>query len=171
MKVIHSAVGAVSESDVMMASASQALVLSFHAPVNAAVERTAEREGVSIKQYDIIYNLLEDVQGLLEGLLIPEEQEKILGHLEVKAIFLTKKSEQIIGGRVTDGVVKRVTFRLMRAGAQVGTGRILSLKRADTDIKEAKADSECGMRVDTSVPVEVADILEVYNREFKKKEE
>ncbi len=170
VKVIHSAVGAVSESDVMMASASSALVMSFRAPVPAAVARTAEREGVKIREYDVIYSLLEDVQGLLEGLLIPEEQEKILGHLEVKQVFLTKKSEQIIGGRVTDGVVKRVMFRLQRAETTVGTGRILSLKKVDQDIKEAKADSECGMRVETTMPIEPGDILEVFHREFKKKE-
>lgn len=173
VKVIHGAIGAVSENDVMMASASQALLMSFRAIVPAAVQRTADRENVKIKQYDVIYSLLDDVSALLEGLLIPEEQEKILGHLEVKGVFLTQKSEQIIGGRVTDGVVKRVTFRLLRGDDRevVGTGRILSLKRVDTDIKEAKADSECGMRVDTSVPVETGDILEVYNREFKKKED
>ncbi|HVW66769.1 MAG TPA: translation initiation factor IF-2 [Candidatus Peribacteraceae bacterium] len=171
VKVIHGAIGAVSENDVMMASASTALVLAFRAAVPPAVQRTAERENVQIKEYDVIYSLLEDVQGLLEGLLVPEEQEKILGHLEVKGVFLTKKNEQIIGGRVTDGIVKRVQFRLMRGELQVGTGRILSLKRVDTDIKEAKADSECGMRVETSVPVETGDVLEVFNREFKKKEE
>ncbi len=173
VKVIHGAIGAVSENDVMMASASQALLLSFRAPVPGPVQRTADRENVKIKQYDVIYSLLDDVSALLEGLLIPEEQEKILGHLEVKGVFLTQKSEQIIGGRVTDGVVKRVTFRLLRGEDRevVGMGRILSLKRVDTDIKEAKADSECGMRVDTSVPVEAGDILEVFNREFKKKDE
>jgi translation initiation factor IF-2 len=170
VKVIHGAIGAVSESDVMMASASSALVMSFRAPVPAAVARTAEREGVQIREYDVIYTLLEDVQGLLEGLLVPEEQEKVLGHLEVKAVFLTKKNEQIVGGRVTDGVVKRVMFRLLRAEQVIGTGRILSLKRVDTDIKEAKADSECGMKVETSAPVEVGDTMEVYHREFKKKE-
>jgi translation initiation factor IF-2 len=171
VKVIHGAVGAVSESDVMMASASQALVLSFHAPVSSAVERTADREGVKVKQYEIIYKLLEDVEALLEGLLVPEEQEKVLGHLEVKGVFLTQKTEQIIGGRVTDGIIKRVSFRLMRGEQLVGTGRIMSLKRVDTDIKEAKADSECGMRVDTSIPVMVGDILEAFHKEFKKKEE
>jgi translation initiation factor IF-2 len=134
------------------------------------VQRTAEREGVQIKQYDVIYGLLEDVQGLLEGLLTPEEEEKVLGHLEVKGVFLTKKSEQIIGGRVTDGVIKRLTFRLQRNGEVVGQGRILSLRKVDQDIKEAKADTECGMRTDTSIPIEVGDILEVYHREFKKKE-
>lgn len=168
VKVIHAAIGAVSENDVMMASASSALVLAFHAAVPSAVQRTAEREGVRIREYDVIYTLLEDVATLLTGLMEPEEQEKILGHLEVKGVFLTKKSEQIIGGRVTDGVIKRLPFRLMRGEETVGQGRILSLRRADNDIKEAKADSECGMRVDVTVPVEEGDVIEVYLRSFKK---
>ena len=171
VKVIHGAVGAVSESDVMMAAASSALVLAFRASVPVAVVRTADREGVKIREYDVIYNLLEDVEGLLTGLLEPDEQEKILGHLEVKAVFLTKKSEQIIGGRVLDGVIKRVQFRLVRAEQVVGTGRIQSLKRVDTDIKEAKEGSECGMKVETSLPIEQGDTLEVFVREFKKKED
>jgi translation initiation factor IF-2 len=170
VKVIHAAIGGVTESDIMMASASTALVLAFRALVPVAVQRTAEREGVQVKQYDVIYKLLEDVQGLLEGLLTPEEEEKILGHLEVKGVFLTQKSEQIIGGRVTDGVIKRLTFRLQRNGEVVGQGRILSLRKVDQDIKAAKEGAECGMRVETSILVEAGDVLEVYHREFKKKE-
>ncbi len=172
VKVIHSAIGAVSESDVMMASASSAFVMAFRSQVPAAVERTAEREGVDVRKYDVIYTLLDDVTGLLEGLLIPEEEEKVLGHLEVKGVFLKQKSEQIIGGRVTDGVIKRVPFRLLRGEERevVGTGRILSLRKVDNDIKEAKADTECGMRVDSTISLEVGDILEAYHKEFKKKE-
>lgn len=171
VKVIHGAIGAVSESDVMMASASEALVLAFRCLVAPAVMRTADREGVQIRQYEVIYTLLDEVQGLLQGLLVPEEQEKIVGHVEVKGVFLTKKSEQIIGGRVTDGVIKRLPYRLQRNGEVVGQGRIVSLKKVDQDIKEAKADTECGMRVETTVPIEMGDILEVYHREFKKKDE
>lgn len=170
VKVIHSAVGAVSESDVMMATASSALVLAFRCLVPAAVLRTAERELVQIRQYEVIYTLLDEVQGLLSGLLEPEEQEKILGHLEVKGIFLTKKSEQIIGGRVTDGVIKRLPFRLLRKGELVGTGRILMLRKVDTDIKEAKEGTECGLRVDTTLPVELGDVIEIFHREFTKRE-
>ena len=171
VKVIHGAIGAVSESDVMMAAASNALVVSFRAPVPVAVERTADREGVKIREYEVIYSLLEDMDGLLKGLLEPEEQEKVLGHLLVKGVFLNQKKEQIIGGRVTDGVAKRVLFRMMRGEQLVGTGRILSLRRVDQDIKEAKADSECGMRVESTIPVMEGDVLEVYNKEFKKREE
>jgi translation initiation factor IF-2 len=115
--------------------------------------------------------LFEEIEGLLLGLLVPEEQEKILGHLEVKGVFLTKKGEQIIGGRVTDGLIKRLTFRLMRGGELAGTGRITSLRKVDQDIKEAKEGTECGMRVESTVPVMEGDVLEVYSREFKKKEE
>lgn len=177
VKVIHSAIGAVSESDVMMASASLALVLSFRSAVSSPVSRTADREGVEVRKYDVIYSLLDDVTALLDGLLVPEEEEKILGHLEVKGVFLTKKSEQIIGGRVLDGVIKRVPFRLRRriAGSDetevIGTGRILMLRKVDTDIKEAKEGTECGMRIECSTPVEMGDILEAFHKEFKKKED
>ncbi|TSC57440.1 MAG: translation initiation factor IF-2 [Candidatus Peregrinibacteria bacterium Greene0416_19] len=170
VKVIHGATGAVTESDVMMASASDGIILAFHAPVPLEVQRTAEREGVQVRQYAILYELLDEVDRLLKGLVEPEEQEMILGHLEVRGVFLTKRSEQIIGGKVTDGTIKRVSFRLQRAGASVGTGRITSLKHVDKDIKEAKEGSECGMRVESSVPVEMADVLEAYVRELKRKE-
>jgi translation initiation factor IF-2 len=171
VKVIHGAIGAVTESDVMMASASEALVMAFRVDVPGAVVRTADREGVQIREYDIIYKLFEEIGDLMKGLLIPEEEEKILGHLEVKGVFLTKKTEQVIGGKVSDGVVKRLTFRLQRAGENIGNGRITSLRKVDKDIKEAKEGTECGMRVEASVPVEVGDVLEVFSKEFKKKEE
>lgn len=170
VKVTHAAIGAVSESDVMMAAASDGMVLAFNTPAGADVLRTAEREGVKVRQYRILYELLDEVELILKGMVEPEEQESILGHLQVRGVFLTKKSEQIIGGKVMDGIIKRVTFRLMRDDVQVGTGRIMSLKHVDKDIKEAKEGSECGMRVDTSLPVEEGDVLEAYLRELKRKE-
>ena len=170
VKVIHGAIGAVSESDVMMASASDGVILAFHASVAPEVLRTAEREGVKVRQYTILYELLDEVMALLKGLVEPVEQESILGHVEVRGVFLRKKSEQIIGGKVQDGIIKRVQFRLQRGGQQVGEGRIVSLKHADKDIKEAKEGAECGMRVEIAIPVEEGDILEAYNRELKRKE-
>lgn len=170
VKVIHGAIGAVSESDVMMAAASDGIVLAFHTGVSLDVLRTAEREGVKVREYLVLYELLDEVEKLLRGLVEPEEQETVLGHLEVRGVFLTKKSEQIIGGKVTDGIIKRVPFRLQRDNVQIGTGRILSLKHVDKDIKEAKEGSECGMRVESSVPVMEGDVLEAYLREFKKRD-
>lgn len=170
VKVIHGAVGAVTENDVMMAAASDGLVIAFHVDVPPVVRRTAEREGVQIREHQIIYALFEEIAGLLQGLLEPEEQEQILGHLEVKGVFLTKKGEQIIGGRVTDGVIKRLQFRLLRAGELAGTGRIMSLRKVDKDIKEAKEGTECGMRVESTVPILEGDVIEVFLKELKKRE-
>lgn len=171
VKIIHGAVGAVSESDVMIAAASGGIVLAFHAAVPPDVQRAAEREGVKIREYVVLYELLDEVEKLMLGLIEPEEKEQILGHLEVKGVFFVKKSEQIIGGRVTDGIVKRVLFRLVRGGAMIDHGRIVSLKHVDKDIKEAKEGTECGMKIDISTPVQEKDILEVYTRELKRKEE
>ncbi len=167
-KVIHAAIGDVSESDVMMASAGEAIVVAFNVDASAAVARTAEREGVKIKHYDIIYKLLEEVELILKGLIEPVEEEKITGHLEIRGVFLTKKSEQIVGGKVMDGFIKRTPFRILRAGEQVGTGRINSLKNVDKDIKEAKEGAECGMRVTVSIGLEMGDMLEAYTKEFTK---
>ncbi len=167
VKIIHRAIGPVSETDVMMAAASEAIVLAFN--VSGDVP-SAERQGVEVREYEVLYRLLDDVTALLAGLVEPVEAETILGHLEVRGVFLRKKSEQIIGGKVTDGTIKRLPFRLMRDGAQIGTGRITSLKHIDKDIKEAKEGTECGMRVESSIEIQEGDVLEPYLREWKKKE-
>ncbi len=169
VKVIHAAAGAVSENDVMMASASKGIVVAFNVTAPSPVLRSAEREGVSIRQYQVIYALLDEVTQLLAGLLEPEETELILGHLEVKGVFLTKRSEQVIGGRVTDGLVKRLPFRLQRGGEVVGQGRITSLRKVDQDIKEAKEGTECGMRTECNTPIQEGDILEIFSRELQRK--
>ncbi len=169
-KVIHAAIGDISESDVMMAAASGGIVVGFNADAPLAVAKTAEREGVKIKQYDIIYKLLEDLELLLKGLIEPVEEERVTGHLEIRGVFFTKKDEQIIGGKVTDGSIKRTPFRVIRAGQAVGTGRMTSLKLVDKDIKEAKEGMECGLRVNATTSIEMDDVLEMYVREFTKAE-
>ncbi|MFH0851408.1 MAG: translation initiation factor IF-2, partial [Candidatus Peregrinibacteria bacterium] len=153
VKIIHASVGAVTDSDVSMAAASEGIVVAFHVPVPNGARSIAEREGVSVREYEVIYALLDDIEGLLKGLVEPVDTEKIVGHLQVLQIFLTKKSEQIVGGRVTDGVLKRLPFRIQRAGEQVGAGRILSLRKGDSDIKEAKEGTECGMRTESTCPI------------------
>ncbi len=169
VKVIHSAIGSVTETDIMMASASDGIVVAFHAAVPASSERAAEREGVRVQEYAIIYNLLDDIDGLLKGLVEPVEDEKILGHIEIKGVFMTKRSEQVVGGRVMDGTIKRLTYRIQRGGEEVGTGRITSLRKVDKDVKEVSEGAECGLRTDSTVPIEEGDILEVYLKELKKK--
>jgi len=166
-KVIHAAIGDITESDVMMASAGGAIVVGFNVDSPGPVMKTADREGVKIKHYDIIYKLLEDLEMLLKGLVEPVEEEKVTGHLEIRGVFFTKGGEQIVGGKVTDGSMKRTPFRLMRGGALAGTGRITSLKHVEKDIKEAKEGMECGMRVTTSAPIMAGDVIEGYTKEFK----
>ena len=169
VKVIHSAIGAVTETDIMMAAASDGIVVAFHAPVPATALRAAEHEGVRVQEYDIIYQLFDDIDGLLLGLIEPVEDEKIFGHLEIKGVFMTKRSEQVIGGKVTDGTIKRLPYRIQRAGEDVGTGRITSLRKVDKDVKEVAEGVECGLRTDSSIPLEEGDVLEVYLKELKKK--
>jgi len=170
VKIIHASVGAVTDSDVSMAAASEGIVVAFHAPVPNGARAIAEREGVSVREYEVIYALLDDITGLLKGLVEPVDAEKIVGHLQVLQVFLTKKSEQIVGGRVTDGVFKRLPFRIQRGGEQVGTGRVLSLRKGDSDIKEAKEGTECGMRIESTCPILEGDSLEVFLKELKRKE-
>ncbi|MDA1208795.1 MAG: translation initiation factor IF-2 [bacterium] len=169
VKVIHAGLGAVSESDVMMAAASDGIVVAFHAKVGSNVKRTADREGIEIREYDVIYALLDDLDGIIKGLVEPVEEEVIIGHLEVKEVFLTKRKEQIVGGRVTDGSIKRLPFRLFRGDEEVGKGRITSVQYVDKDIKEAKEGTDCGMRVETSVGILQGDKIEVFLNELKKK--
>jgi translation initiation factor IF-2 len=168
-KIIHAAAGSVTESDVMMAAASEGIVLGFSTTLSSRVERLATNQGVEVRMYDVIYELLDDVTGLLEGLVEPEEEERVLGHLEVRGTFFRKKSDQVIGGKVTDGMLKRVPFRIMRSSDEVGTGRITSIKHVDKDVKEAKEDKEYGLRVDSSFDIQEGDVLEAFVREFVKK--
>ncbi|HBH20409.1 MAG TPA: translation initiation factor IF-2, partial [Candidatus Peribacter riflensis] len=170
VKIIHASIGAVTDSDVSMAAASEGIVVAFHVPVPSGARSIAEREGVSVREYEVIYALLEDMEGLLKGLVEPADVEKIVGHLQVLKVFLTKKSEQIIGGRVTDGTMKRLPFRIQRGTEQVGTGRITSLRKGDADAKEVKEGAECGMRVEATTLIAEGDQLEVFLKELKRKE-
>jgi translation initiation factor IF-2 len=168
-KIIHAAIGSVTEGDVMIAAASSAIVLGFNVPLSAHVEKIADEHGVKVQLYDVIYALLDNVQALLLGLIEPEEEERILGHLEVKGCFYRKRAEQTIGGRVRDGVIRRARFRILREEREVAAGRITSLRRVQENIKEAKEGSECGMKVECEEEIKVGDVLEAFSMEFRKK--
>jgi len=167
--VVHSAAGNISESDVMMAAASEGIVLGFNVTISTHVEMVARKHGVEVRLYDVIYKLLEDIESLLLGLIEPEEEENVIGHLTIRGLFFRKKSDQVIGGLVTDGVLKRVPFRLFRESQLVGTGRITSLKHVDKEVKEAKEDKEYGLRIDCALDLREGDVLEAFTKEFKKK--
>jgi len=165
IKIIHSAVGAVSESDVLLAAASDALIFGFHTRPDAPARRVAEERGVEIRYYDIIYKLTEDIEIALSGMLDPVFHEVVRGHAEVRATF--KAGRQIIAGcYVTDGVITRnAEARVIRGGAVVTTGRITSLKRFKEDAREVLSDYECGIVIEGFNELTEGDIIEVYGQE------
>jgi translation initiation factor IF-2 len=170
VKVIHSGVGDITESDVMMASASNALLLGFHVGVSQAIERSAEQRGVDIKIYKIIYKMIEDITRILSGLLEPEEVVVEHGTAKVKEVFFTKKSMQIVGLKVETGkLVKGTTLRVFRNDEQIGEGTIQTLKRVDKDVDEMKAGNDCGIQYTGQVLLEAGDKLECYEIEMRER--
>jgi translation initiation factor IF-2 len=170
VKIIHSGVGNVSESDVMMASASQGLVMGFHVAVPAQVKKAAEREKTDVVLYTIIYDLLENIEKILTGMLEPEIVEVILGRAEVKQIFFTKKKEMIVGCKVKNGkMVNKAKFRIFRGEEKVGEGEILSLQKGQEHSKEVMEGNDCGIKFKGNVPLEEGDILEPYTQEERQR--
>ena len=175
IKVIHSGVGRVTDSDVMMAAASNGLIISFHAGFDSPnVQKTADRENVTVKQYSVIYDLIEDVKGYLTGLLEPEVVEVVLGRAEVKKIFLTKKKKLILGARVLTGkLTANAKLRVIRGrNAEdedniVGEGKIDTLRKVDEVVKEVKEGNECGIQYVGYMEIQEGDILLAYTEEEK----
>lgn len=162
-KIVHAGVGDISETDVMMAAAGDGVVMGFHVGINNQVRGIADKEGVECRKYEVIYDLVDDVKRILSGLLEPEKVETVLGSIEIREVFLTKKKSFIIGGKVTNGVVKTKTpFRVMRDGENVGEGTIKSLRRIQEQVEEMKAGNECGLQVETEVKIQAGDVLEDY---------
>jgi translation initiation factor IF-2 len=164
VRVLHGAVGAISESDVKLAVASRAVVIGFHVMAEAAAKDLAEREGIQIRTYQIIYEVVDDLKKAMEGLLEPEKKEEILGHATVKEIFNISRVGTIAGCAVTDGLVRRAgTYRLFRDGKQAHAAlKLESLKRFKDDVREVKGGFECGLKVAGFDDVKVGDVLECY---------
>jgi len=163
VKVIHYGVGNISDTDVVMATASQALLIGFHVAVNTHVKKLAEKEHVDIKNYTIIYKLTEDIKAILSGMLEPEISVVELGKLEIKQIFLDKKKWLIAGCKVTQGKVEKGSIvRVTHGGETLFETKLESLKHVQQDVSELEKGSECGIKISTPQPVVVGDILEVY---------
>jgi translation initiation factor IF-2 len=170
VNLVHSALGGINETDVSLAHASGAVIVGFHTIADSSARQAAEREGVEIRYYDVIYELLDQVKAAMEGLLAPEEVQSVIGHAEVKATFKSSKFGTIAGCRVLDGVVKRnATARLSRDGAVVWTGKIASLRRIEEDVREVKTGFECGMTLDGFQDIKVGDQLEFVQVELVKR--
>lgn len=166
LEVIHHAVGSINENDVLLASASDAVIIGFRVKTESGVTDMAEREDVQIKLHTIIYELIEQVEEAMEGLLEPEAREIVIGHAEVRKIFELSKGPKVAGCVVTDGRLSRSgRVRVLRRKAVQYEGRIVSLKHFQDDVKEVKAGSECGLRLDNFAEFSPGDILECYSVE------
>ncbi len=166
VKILHWGIGDVSESDVMLASASQAIVLGFHVDVDEAARRMAVQDGVDIRQYTIIYNLIDDVDKALRGMLEPEYAKVVMGHADVRAVFRIRRRGNIAGCYVTDGLVTRNAWaRVQRNGEEVFDGPLDSLKRFQEDVSEVRTGFECGLGVAGFDNFREGDVLEFYKEE------
>ncbi len=162
LSVIHDAVGDITESDLTLAAASGAVVIGFNTKMEAPARRVADSTNVDVRQYKVIYELLDDVQKALTGMLEPEMVESTLGHAEVRQIFTSGKTT-IAGCMVVDGVIRRgAQARLLRGGAAVYDGKIATLRRIKDDVREVNAGLECGIVLDNNNDVQVGDIIECY---------
>ncbi|MCX7804761.1 MAG: translation initiation factor IF-2, partial [Planctomycetota bacterium] len=163
VEILHSGVGNINESDVLLAEASQAIVLGFNVSPDPNARAIAEMKGVDIRTYDVIYALVEDVKAGLEGLLKPELREVVQGRAEVRKIFSLKKAGTVAGCFVADGLVSRGgQARLLRGGKTIWTGRIASLRREKDDVREVKQGFECGIRLEGFDDVQPGDIIEAF---------
>jgi translation initiation factor IF-2 len=166
VNILHRGIGRISESDVMLAAASDAIVIGFHVDVDEAARRAAVQEGVDIRLYNIIYKLIEDVDKALKGMLEPVYEKVVLGHAQVRAVFHIRRRGNIAGCYITDGEVTRNSWaRVFRAEDELFDGAINSLKRFQEDVTEVKAGFECGIGVAGFDGFQEGDILEFYREE------
>ena len=170
VNLVHSGLGGINETDVSLAQASEAVIVGFNTIADSSARQLAERGGVEIRYYDVIYELLDQVRAAMEGLLAPQEVQTVIGHAEVKATFKSSKFGTIAGCRVLDGIVRRsATARLSREGAVVWSGKIASLRRAEEDVRDVKAGFECGMTLEGFQDIKIGDQLEFVQIELVKR--
>ncbi|MBI3972223.1 MAG: translation initiation factor IF-2 [Chloroflexi bacterium] len=166
VQVLYDAVGSPTDTDVNLAAASQALIVAFNVRVDSAVKAFADQQGVEIRQYQIIYNLLDDIRTALQGLVEPTFREVVYGHAEVRAIFRSGRGEAIVGCYIRDGQVRRgAAARVVRGGQVVYNGRVSSLRRFKDDVREVNTGYECGMGLENWPDPREGDVVEVYGRE------
>ena len=164
VKVIHGGVGAITESDVTLASASNAVIIGFNVRPDATAKAMAEHEGVDIRLYKVIYQAIDAVEAALKGMLAPVYEERVIGHVVVRQLFKASSVGNIAGSYVLDGVIRRgCKCRISRAGEQIFEGDLASLKRFKDDVKEVKAGFECGLVFEGFDKMQVDDLVEAYD--------
>lgn len=170
VNVIHKAVGQISESDVVLAAASNAVIIGFQVRPSQQARRSAEKEGVEIRLYSIIYDAIEDVKSAMEGMLSPEIKEEITANVEVLQVFKISKVGSVAGCMVKEGKIKRTNkVRVIRDGIVIHTGELGSLKRFKDDAKDVVAGQDCGLNINNFNDIQVGDIIEAYEETEVKK--
>ena len=165
-RVIHAASGSITESDVLLASASKGIIIGFNTPTSPGATQLANLEAVSIRQYDVIYKLIEDVESTLKGMLEPTYAEVLSGRAEVRAVFPSSKLGKIAGVYVTEGKVWRdAQIKILRQNKTVGESRVSSLRRYKEDVAEVSAGLECGLGIEGNIDFQTGDIIESYRKE------
>ena len=165
IKVVSSGVGAINNTDISLAGASEAIVLGFNVRADAVARKSAEEEGVRIEYYSIIYNLIDDIKGIMGGMLSPELSENIIGMASVKDVFRSPKFGDIAGCMVEEGVVRKDSpIRVLRDSVVIYEGELESLRRFKDDVKEVKSGTECGIGVLNYTDIQSGDEIEVYER-------
>ncbi|MFR7992636.1 MAG: translation initiation factor IF-2, partial [Lachnospiraceae bacterium] len=163
VKVIHGGVGAITESDVSLASASNAIIIGFNVRPDATAKLVAEREGVDLRLYKVIYNAIEDVEAAMKGMLDPIYEEKVIGHAEVRQLFKASGVGTIAGSYVLDGVFKRgCSVRVKRDDKVLYEGPLASLKRFKDDVKEVRSNYECGLVMEDFNDLQEGDMIEAF---------
>ena len=163
---VHLRLGGITESDILLANASGGLIIGFNVIANAKGRSLAEAKGVEIRNYQVIYDIVDDLKKAAEGLLAPEVRQEVLGHAEVRKVFRVTKVGMIAGCYVTDGTVQRdALIRVTRQGVVIENDRRLEqLKRVKDDVKEVRANTECGMKIAGYDDIKEGDVLECYKQ-------
>jgi translation initiation factor IF-2 len=163
VRIIHKGVGAITESDILLASASNAIVIGFQVRPSIAARKLAETEEIDVRLYSIIYNAINEVKDAMSGMLSPEKQEKIVGTAEIRQTFKITKTGTIAGCFVTDGKITRQSnVRVIRDGIVIFSGHLGSLKRFKDDAKEVTHGYECGLNIDKFNDIKEGDLVEAY---------
>jgi translation initiation factor IF-2 len=163
VSIIHKAVGQISESDVLLASASDAIIIGFQVRPSAAARRLAEQEEIEIRHYSVIYDAINEIHDAMEGMLTPDVEETVTANVEVREVFKVSKVGTVAGCMVTDGTIKRNNkIRLVRDGIVVFSGEIGALKRFKDDVSEVRNGFECGISIKNYNDIKLGDVIEAY---------
>ncbi len=166
IRVLHSAVGGITESDVILAKASEAVIIGFNVRANPQARDLARRDGVEIRYYSIIYNLIDDMRGALSGLLAPTLRERLLGNASIREVFNITRVGKVAGCLVTEGTVRRgAKVRLLRDNVVIHEGSLKTLKRFKDEVREVREGYECGMAFENYHDVQTGDVIECFEIE------